>query len=284
MSRRPRIIGPQLYNHIYAWGNDRHPIFRNASNRKFYLSLLDLYAARYKIDIVAYALMDWHIHLFLFDYLGELSSFMNSLHGRYAQYFNAITGRRGHVFGERFNNKIVQSNKYGVWLSRYIHRQPIEAGISNDLETFPWTSYLTYVGKKRSPFLKPGVILNQFGRGENSHKRYERFVRDPIEPPFDCDIKKSSIIDGHAFADTASKSAGDTARLQSITDEKLLRYLCDRLGCTTETLVYPHRHAEHRCRHAAFQIMREEYRLSLRKIARLCNVTHTTVHKALTQL
>jgi putative transposase len=270
-----------LYHHIYAWGNDRHPVFRTASNREFYLTLLDLYAERYKIDVIAYALMDWHIHLFVFDPLGELSLFMNSLHGRYAQYFNAVTGRVGHVFGERFNSKIVQLNNYGVWLSRYIHRQPIEAGISDGLETFPWTSYRTYTGQEKSKLVKPGVILDQFGRGEKSLKQYERFVLGYRESPLDFDMEKASIIDDVTFTNTTSKPAQENVQPQSTSDENLLRILCDRLDCTREVLLYPHGYAERRHRQTAFRIMIVEYRLSIRKTARLCNVTPMAVQKAL---
>jgi len=133
MAKRPRLRGAGLYHHIYNRGNDRHLLFKKDSDYERYLWYLKSYSNRYSIDIIAYALMEWHIHLFIFDRLGRISNFMNVLHGRYVNSFNRIYQRIGHGFAGRFKNKIVDVNNYGLWLSRYIHRQPVEARIVSRL-------------------------------------------------------------------------------------------------------------------------------------------------------
>lgn len=64
MVKKLRLKGCELYHHIYNRGNDRHPIFKNPSDYKRYLKYLKEYSDVYGIDIIAYALMEWHIHLF----------------------------------------------------------------------------------------------------------------------------------------------------------------------------------------------------------------------------
>jgi len=62
MAKRPRLFGPELYHHIYNRGNDRHPLFKTESDFERYLEYLRIYSRYFAIDIIAYALMEWHIH------------------------------------------------------------------------------------------------------------------------------------------------------------------------------------------------------------------------------
>jgi len=93
MPRKSRLKGKRLYHHIYAWGNDRHPVFKADEHYVKYLDYLGYYSLHYQIEVIAYALMVWHVHLFLFDVADRVSEFMKSLHGEYAQYFNRRDGR-----------------------------------------------------------------------------------------------------------------------------------------------------------------------------------------------
>jgi hypothetical protein len=67
MSAQPRVSGVELYHHIYAWGNDRHPIFKDDNHYQTYLNLLAIQSTYCKVDVIAYALMEWRIHLFVYD-------------------------------------------------------------------------------------------------------------------------------------------------------------------------------------------------------------------------
>mgnify|MGYP002155005968 CR=1 FL=1 len=117
---------------------------------------------------------------------------MENLHGDYAQYFNKDTKRVGHVFGERFNNKIVQANEYSIWLSRYIHRQALTAGLVDDPKDYPWTSYRKYLGLEYKDFIKSDIVLEQFGtdHGGRVALRYKEFVKDGDE----ADVSRSFYV------------------------------------------------------------------------------------------
>ncbi len=143
--------------------------------------------------------MEWHIHLFIHDNANNISGFMLRLHSSYAHYYNRINRRVGHVFGERYNNKIVIPNICGIWLSRYIHRQAFEAGLVDDIANYPWTSYHSYLGNRDNDFIKSDIILNQFGKGEEAIRCYKEFVlREVQEEPVDWGSKILKIKNSNA--------------------------------------------------------------------------------------
>lgn len=189
MSWLIRQCGEDLYHHIYAWGNDRHPIFKHPNHFLKYLELLNDYAKTYDISVIAFALMEWHVHLFVHDKHNNLSKFMMDFHGNYAQYYNRVTQKVGHVFGERFNNKIVKCSIYGKWLSRYIHRQPLEAGIVYKPQDYRWSSYRVYLGQETSAMVKPDIILEEFGKKGQRSVNYQEFVEDNNEGPVDWNAR-----------------------------------------------------------------------------------------------
>ncbi len=278
MVKRPRLSGKQLYHHIYAWGNDRHPVFKVESHYEKYLAYLEQYGSRYAVDIIAYALMTWHVHLFVYDKQGKISQFMNSLHGEYAQYYNHVTNRVGHVFGERFNNKIVQADNYGLWLSRYIHRQPLEAGIVNDPKEYRWSSYRTYLGLAARGFLKPEVILEQFGRGSMAYHDYEEFTLDRESGPIDWNKVSNLVVGDDNFAKDLRKLE-ENEEADSFDSEKLIKILSVRLEGKPKSLLNPRGQKERRIRHEAFRILVTEYGFSAARVSRVFGVSAMAVAK-----
>jgi REP element-mobilizing transposase RayT len=183
-----RFRGDDLYHHIYAWGNDHHPIFKERYHYQRYLIYLEEYSIKHKVDIIAYALMRGHVHLFIHDREDNISEFMLHLQGEYAKYYNWSSHRVGHVFGERYNNKIVEANEYGMWLTRYIHRQAVKKGIVSDPMEYPWTSYLVYMGMEWNPYINNKFIIDQFGKGKEAFQNYRNFVLDNDDGPIDWSL------------------------------------------------------------------------------------------------
>lgn len=113
-----------------------------------------------KIELLAFCLMPNHFHLLLKqndDY--SLKSFMTSLITRYSMYFNKKYDRVGSLFQSIYKASLVTDEPYLLHLSRYIHRNPIE--ITNNL-TSAYSSYGDYLGLKKTNWLKPDIILEQF--------------------------------------------------------------------------------------------------------------------------
>ncbi|OGC42853.1 hypothetical protein A2Y85_06200 [candidate division WOR-3 bacterium RBG_13_43_14] len=244
---KPRLRGENLYHHIYAWGNDHHPVLKEHMHYEEYLRLLEQFTCDYSIEVIAYALMKTHVHLFIYDIYNNISMFMQKLHGEYAQYYNRSTQRIGHVFGERYNNKIVLTNLYGKWLSRYIHRQAVEAKLVNDPQQHKWTSYHAYIGKKKIKFLKPEIILSQFGAPSEQFKYYRQFVLNEENGPVDWENPKLKIINTSMIID----------------------HLCEELKINRKNLLDPHGYTERKQRHEAVKLLVNEYGL---KRYEICNI------------
>ena len=280
MARRPRLFGKEIYHHIYAWGNNRQAIFVTHRHYARYLDFLEKYSKDYQVDIVAYAMMQTHIHLFVYDLLGRVSEFMNSLHGEYAQYINRMTGRVGHVFGERFNNKIVQVNEYGLWLSRYIHRQAVEANLVTDPRNYPWTSYQIYLGEAPLRFLRPDVILKQFGNGRERINRYREFVLGTANGPIDWDMRSAVVVGDDEFKQELRGREIPKGQAE-LSDKEILGFITMRFKIKPRLLFTPNGWDEKRLRSKIIKCLVEEVGLKPSRVAQLCNISHITVYRAL---
>jgi putative transposase len=276
MGRRPRIKGPGLYHHIYNRGNDRHPIFKSRNDFKQYLTFLKRYSLEYRIDIIAYALMNTHVHLFVYDRHGEISGFIEYLHGHYAKRYNRLYGRDGHVFGSRFKNKIVDASTYGIWLSRYIHRQSVEAHVSVRPEEYEWTSYLSYVSEKKDGFIRKHHILSWFGDTEKEQRHaYKSFIDGTDCGPIDWQAMENDprpIIGDKRYVDRIKKKMGlkDSSKAQK---NDVLNIVCFQLEISIDDLMSPTSKEERHLRNKAILILHRDYNYGIRKIARELNLS-----------
>jgi REP element-mobilizing transposase RayT len=279
MTWHPRLCGESLYHHIYAWGNDRHPVFKDPQHFQRYIQLLDRFSSDFKIDIVAYALMEWHVHLFIFDELNNISKFMKEQHGQYATYYNSRAKRVGHVFGERFHNKIIQCNVYGKWLSRYIHRQPVEAGLTKEPQDYRWTSYQRYVGMELVGFVKPQIILEQFkDPGEkNSHiGKYREFVADDVVCPVDWANTRVRLVGNAVF--NAEHKKRLALHSNAFTDHAdTLDTLSRDLHVEKNALIDPHGAREREIRRTAIRTLHEKYGCSISETAQIFKMSRFCV-------
>lgn len=259
MGWMPRTCGEQVYHHIYAWGNDHHPVFKSGPHYEKYLDLLEVHARAFEVDIVAYALMPAHVHLFVYDHKNAISGFMMRLHGDYARYYNKVNERVGHVFGERFNNKIVLANLYGKWLSRYIHRQAVEAGLVTDPADYVWTSYRIYIGLSPREFVRPDVILGQFGRGEKGWRDYQKFVLDKDDGPVNWRRRSGSTL----------------------ADIDLVQQICLEEGIELWAVMRPRGARERQLRRHAMRVAVEKHGCRQAQVAAVFGVSRTAVSRAL---
>ena len=146
--RIARKIGESNVYHVVARGTGRQVIFEGDDDRRRFLSILDKALDEFDAELYAWCLMSNHVHLLLRAPIERLSALMRKLLGVYALYFNAKSGRVGHLFQERFSSEPVDSDAYLVTVIRYIHQNPVKAGLS-DVAGWPWSSYREYFGGAR---------------------------------------------------------------------------------------------------------------------------------------
>src|SRR5262245_34754461 len=141
MSRPLRILAAGALYHVVARGNDRMAIYHDDVDRWRFLANLETVADQYRVECHAYCLMSNHYHLVLRTLEANLSSAIQYLNGVYAQWWNRRHGRVGHVLQGRFKAQLVQREGYFLEACRYVVLNPVRAGLVNDVEDWPWSSY-----------------------------------------------------------------------------------------------------------------------------------------------
>jgi hypothetical protein len=122
--------------------------------------------------------MDNHYHLLLETPRGNLSQILHHINGAYTTYFNIKRRRSGHLFQGRFKAILVEKDAYAEELSRYVHLNPVRAGLVKSPSEYRWSSYWYYIGREREPeWLTTALVLGYFGsRGRAVYRRYREFV------------------------------------------------------------------------------------------------------------
>jgi len=165
MTRPLRIEYEGAEYHVTSRGNARADIFLSDDDRIMFLNVLGHVVDRFGWTCHAYCLMANHYHLMIQTPQANLSRGMRQLNGMYTQRFNRKHDRVGHVFQGRFKSIVVDKDAYLLTLSRYIVRNPVAAGMVENVSDWPWSSYQATMGEVPAPdFLDVDWLLSQFGR------------------------------------------------------------------------------------------------------------------------
>jgi len=204
MGRPLRIEYPDAFYHITARGNERQNIFKSNRDRERFLGYLDSASERYKAIIHTYSLMDNHYHILLQTPAGNLSQIMHHINGAYTNYFNVKRKRSGHLFQGRYKALLVDIDGYAQELSRYIHLNPVKAGMVEKPEQYKWSSYRDYINvNKSSKWLCIDFVLSLFSiKTSIAKKQYRRFVESMIDVEYESPLKNvfaSTILGGRSF-------------------------------------------------------------------------------------
>jgi REP element-mobilizing transposase RayT len=187
MPRRLRIEYAGAIYHVMSRGNARQDIVCDDSDRERLLSLLGRTVQRCQWRVFAFALLTNHLHLVLKTPLPNLSRGMQSFLSAYA---NAWARRHrfvGHVFQGRYRTELVEDETYLWVLSRYVHLNPVRAGLATDPGAWPWSSYPEYAGlAPRWPWVAEEELLaawsGAFGGGDPA-AAYRAFVTAGLTDP-----------------------------------------------------------------------------------------------------
>lgn len=175
------------FYHVMLRGNGRQLIFEDDADRREFLSCLDNAIEREGVSLIAWCLMDNHVHLIIDDPHDRLSTVMYRIGMKYAMYFNNRHQREGHLFEGRFKSSPIESDEYLVQAVRYVLNNPVAAGIST-LEDYRWSSYAEYCGERGLTNTKP--ILDMFSSLED----FVSFCREGA-PVFDGKLEFDNVPD-----------------------------------------------------------------------------------------
>lgn len=193
MARRQRFHSSMSTYHVMLRGNDGQRIFFSEGDRSRMCLLLQQGIERFGHCIEAFCFMNNHIHLAIKVGDISISRIIHHLAFRYTQYINRRYKRIGHLFQGRFKSILVDETSYLKELIRYIHLNPVRAGIVLEPQHFVWSSHKAYMDLDKFVWLSKDRVLKKFHQEyESSIKNYEKYVLKGIGIETEFDFKSGS--------------------------------------------------------------------------------------------
>ncbi len=184
MPRGARLDAPGTLHHVMLRGIERGNIVYDDEDREDFLTRMGDQARATGSSVYAWALMDNHAHLLLRSGEDGLPVFMRRFLTGYAVACNRRHGRCGHLFQNRYKSIVCQEDAYFKELVRYIHLNPLRAGIvvsMSELDRYDWCGHSTVMGKKHRGWQDVACVLEWFGKNKNkAREAYREFVEKGI--------------------------------------------------------------------------------------------------------
>ena len=184
MPRKARIDAPGAVHHIIVRGIEGCIIFRDDNDRNNFLTRLEKILIETKTRCFAWALIPNHFHLLLKTGSFPVATVMSRLLTGYATSFNRRHHRNGHLFQNRYKSILCQEDVYLKELVRYIHLNPLRAGVAPDaseLDRYPFSGHSYLMGKRSNDWQATDEVLSLFGEKKNeARRRYRAFLKKGI--------------------------------------------------------------------------------------------------------
>jgi REP element-mobilizing transposase RayT len=156
MPYRQNVFTPGNIYHVYNRGINRMPVFVNPGNYAYLLRKVKRLLRELPITVLVYCLMPNHYH-FVLRQDGDIpiSTFIQRLFQTYTQAFNKQEGRKGPLFEGRFRHVHVDRDEYAIHLCRYVHLNPVTAGLVLRPEAWPYSNYPEWIE------VRPGMLVDR---------------------------------------------------------------------------------------------------------------------------
>lgn len=199
MPRQPRLDIPGLLHHVMARGIEGREIFSlNKERDEFLERLAEMAGEKGGPTVYAWTLMSNHFHLLIRPEEMHLSTLMQRLMTAHALHFNKRHKRTGHLFQNRYKSIVVEEDAYFLELVRYIHLNPIRAGIVSGLsalDKYRYTGHSVIMGKRDYPVQDVGGVLSWFSdKRQTALGKYREFVHAGIEQGEREDLRGGGLI------------------------------------------------------------------------------------------
>jgi REP element-mobilizing transposase RayT len=224
MARQARAeVEGGLY-HVITRGNNRRQIFNSPADYEKFRLLLAVQKTKLPFFLYAYCLMTNHVHLLLERQASAVGRIMHRVLTGYAQYYNRRYRRVGHLLQGRHKAILCQSERYLSELVRYIHLNPVRAGMVTVPEDYEYSSHRAYLGMEPAGIVDVDPVLRHFGaRKEVARANYRKFVAAGIKQGH-CEefyaADEGRILGSEEFIDATIHRIGETGRANRGTKKK----------------------------------------------------------------
>ncbi|MBO5439033.1 MAG: transposase [Clostridia bacterium] len=166
MPRCARLKSKTGIYHIMLRGINQQQIFEDDEDNSKFISILKEYKDVFAFKVLAYCLMGNHIHLLVNECDNEIGEIIKKIGTKFVYWYNTKYVRVGHLFQDRFKSEPVETDEYLLTVIRYIHQNPLKAGICDNLSDYKFSSYHEYIGE--NDFVDTDLIFEYISR--------ERFI------------------------------------------------------------------------------------------------------------
>jgi REP element-mobilizing transposase RayT len=218
LNKRLRVEYPGAMYHVIQRGNNREFIFDRNKDKCFILDSMKQVFEFYGVDMIAYVIMGNHYHLVVRTWENGLGKIMHRLNTRFSVYYNQDKKRSGHVFQGRYQATPIEDERYLMAVVRYIHRNPVRAGICQKVEDYRWSSDSYYCGND-TDWVKKDLLLNLLAMNQN--KAISEYLR-LMECSDDEDIVTHLAIQSQGLIPPMQFQNGDSITSDVLLDDILL--------------------------------------------------------------
>jgi putative transposase len=179
MPRKPRIEFEGALYHVITRGNQRQETFKEEDDYRRYLRILAHYKERHKFYLYAYVLMSNHVHLVMETGKVPLSKILQGINQSYTMYFNRKYHTVGHLFQGRYKAILCDKDEYLFLLVKYVHHNPVRAGLVGDPEAYTWSSHQRYLAREGDELIDTAPVLGMFSEEEvRARDLYKAFMHN----------------------------------------------------------------------------------------------------------
>jgi REP element-mobilizing transposase RayT len=227
MPRKPRLDAPGVLHHVMGRGIERTEIFRDDTDRNDFLKRLATQCENRRLIVYAWVLMSDHFHLLVRTGNESLALGMKKILSGYVGNYNRRHKRWGHLFQNRYKSIVCEDDPYFLELTRYIHLNPLRAGIvisMKTLNTYRWSGQAVIMGRIKRDWQDTEAVLEYFGkRRGKAIENYAQYVEEGIAKGKRHDLTGGGLI----------RSMGGWAEVLSLRRKGIKVVSDDRiLGCS----------------------------------------------------
>ena len=269
MSRPLRIEFPGAWYHVMNRGRRSETIFSEKADYSEFLDLLIEISGIWNANIAAYCLMPNHYHVLLQTPGGNISRCMRHLNGLYTQRYNRRHGFDGQLFRGRYKSILVCNDSHLLELVRYIHKNPVAAGVVKEMGGHEWSSYSGYLSyskkwkwlhkdyifsmitPKKKGRLKPFI---EFMQDDDSQAVANLFSKKNLPSIFGPESFITRIKEEYHFSKT-DYEIPESKSLASSSDD-ILSVICGYFNVSTDELMASRRGVFNNPRNVAIYLLR----------------------------
>lgn len=228
MPRKPREKSGTGIYHIMMRGINKQTIFQDDEDRSVFLERLETCKQKSQYKLYGYCLMSNHVHLLMRETKEPISSAIKRICGSYVYWYNDKYARCGHLFQERFKSEPVEDDAYFLVVLRYIHQNPLKAGLAKTVSESPWTSYHEYVrGSSRIVDIDFGLDLFSQDRTQ-ALKQFVAFMNEQNDDQC-LDLSERVKVSDEEVRDYLRKLGVVNAGMLQHMDREARNYILARL-------------------------------------------------------